>query len=157
MIIVADSNGDSVENMHSADHDPPGRTRDRVPVLFNPLCRREGIRDLAARPQLPTLRVAVGLAIPTIEAWLLSPRQPGMTEANWRTARQERPPREPYSRKQLKKLAYGKEIPTIAAETRIMTELMTDAAKNLKHLETAFPGGFAPLKSALESWKTPTP
>jgi len=148
LVVIADSNGHS---LHGPEHEEAPKS--------DADCRFCAIREVAqcelarlkARPVLPPLRVAVGLAVPALEAWLLSQRRTGLTEAMVKVARQER--RELHSRAQLKELLYGTSRPTLELETAKMVEHMREIVRDLQRLRTAFPGGFGPLYDEIMTWK----
>jgi hypothetical protein len=148
LVVIADSNGHAI---HESTHDAPGKS--------NPDCRLCALRQVAqrelsrlkTRPSLPPLRVAIGLPVPALEAWLLSHRHGGLTEAMIKAARLQH--REDYPRVRLKELLYGTARPTLQLEIEKMLEAMNEIIGDLPRLRTAFPGGFGPLFDEIVSWK----
>ncbi|MEX2213124.1 MAG: hypothetical protein WD768_03285 [Phycisphaeraceae bacterium] len=105
---------------------------------------------LSPRPHAPPLRVAMGVAAPAIEAWLLSATDPRITEAAWiQGARENRPP---YTRVSLKERMYGTRAPSLTLETQRMVEAARRV--NIANLEDRFPHGFGPLARAVRAWET---
>ena len=149
LVVVLDSNS---ETIHSESPNPSRRC--------DPDCRLCELRAIAAkersrltlRPERSPIRCAFGLAVPAIEAWLLSFRKSGMTEVNWITARKEKRP-DPFSREQLKRLAYGTTRISLESESAKMKEYMTEIVTDLERFRTAFPGGFGPLYDEVRIWK----
>ena len=148
LVLVIDSNGKA---MHSPDHDAPGKQDPDCRFCAASAAAKNALASLPPRSGLPNLRVAIGLAVPTMEAWLLSRREAGMTEANWRMARKEK--REPFTRIQLKEMLYGTKSPGIELETEKMCVHMKEIVADLERFRTAFPDGFGPLHDEIRSWK----
>jgi hypothetical protein len=121
------------------------------------MCR---LRQVIAQEQerlTPTgrlpVRVAVGLAVPCLEAWLRCGHDRGVTEAAWRVALREN--KFPYDSRRLKQAVYGTDRPSIHLETQHMVEEAQRLASRLSELETWFPGGFKPFADAVRSWVPP--
>ena len=95
----------------------------------------------------PSLRFAIGLAVPAIEAWLQCDQNAHVSETTWNQVLKRRSNR--YSKQSLKVDLYGTDRPTLNHETQIMVQRATKLASNLALLETRFPGGFLPLANAL--------
>ncbi len=105
-----------------------------------------GLRPAAGRA---TLRVAVGLAVPTIEGWLLCGRHPHASEAafvqeHWQL-------RHRHLRLRLKREVYGTEAPDLQTQTRIACEEAGRLAARLDLLRRDFPFGFGALESDLRA------
>jgi hypothetical protein len=137
---------------HHADHDRPEGD--------NPDCRMCQLRQVIVRERgrlKPTgrtpVKVAVGLAVPCIEAWFQCGRDPTVTEAAWLVALREN--KFPYDGKRLKQAVYGTDRPSIHLETRRMVEEAQRLASGLFELEKWFPGGFKPFADAVRSWAPP--
>ena len=92
--------------------------------------------------------VAVGLAVPAIEAWYLCGVDHHVTEATWINARlQGVSP--PYSRLSLKEAVYGStRNPTISKAEEAATRL----CGTLPLLEQDFPVGFGMFASEVRGW-----
>jgi hypothetical protein len=118
------------------------------------LCQLRKIRsDLllqSKRRNRPALKTAIGLAIPSIEAWLRSATHAGVNEAAWLNGVAEK--RLPYSTRQLKIDLYGTDRPSLALETERMRESATQLARNIAALERNFPNGFGAFARELRSW-----
>lgn len=105
---------------------------------------------LGDRPQGSLLRIAVGCAVPAIEAWYLSGLDPHVTEAAWIQALQDG--KKPYTRRSLKTKVYG----TLPAPTDVLLERAVEAAQRLREdwsrLEQDFPAGFGSMAAEIRSW-----
>jgi hypothetical protein len=149
LVLVLDSNGS-----------PPHRPEHEAPQGRDPKCRLCNLRNIIddvfakvrPRPLLPTLKVAVGLAVPAIEAWLLCGDDPHVTEAAWINGLKERRGRMPYTEGDLKRRLYGTTHPSLAIATEKMQAAATRLCQNLAHLESLFPHGFGALLKNLRSW-----
>ena len=146
-VFVVDSNGDPP---HLPAHESAPEPRCR-------LCRLRGIAaetmaKVRPRAHMEPLKIALGLAVPAIEAWLLCGLDPHVSEAAWITGLKEPPGRMPYSKGGLKRQLYGSSY----ASLPVMTEAMKTAAERLAHdlttLERLFPAGFGALANALRNW-----
>jgi hypothetical protein len=94
---------------------------------------------------------AIGLAIPSIEAWLLCGTDPHCVEAHF--------VRELVSRKsllhlrrKLKQQLYGTITPPLRLEIEIASQEARRHAADLSQLETHFPRGFMPFAQQVRSW-----
>ena len=104
-VVVADSDDSPV---HHARHEKPEEAEKN--------CRLCKLRDAVVQTQRKlspvsgrqTIRTAVGLAVPAIEAWYLCGRDPQVSEAAWQRGIQSRPGS--FARKQLKQAVYGSEF-----------------------------------------------
>jgi len=151
LVVVLDSNGTPVHK----------EIRGNNEGVCDPDCRLCSLRSIARRelahltklPHRKPLRFAVGLAVPAIEAWLLSTREHGINEIAWQMAKSEKPPRMAYTKRTLKVKTYGNDPIPIELETQKMLEHMRDVVSDLNRLATYFPGGFTPLFDEIRSWK----
>jgi hypothetical protein len=137
---------------HHADHDRPEGA--------NPDCRMCQLRQVIVREQgrlKPTgrtpVKVAVGLAVPCIEAWFRCGHDRTVTEAAWLVALRDH--QFPYDGRRLKQAVYGTDRPSIHRETQRMVEEAQRLANKLIELEKWFPGGFKPFADAVRSWIPP--
>ena len=109
------------------------------------------LRRLHNRPVGAALQIAVGLAIPAIEAWFLCGVDHQVSEASWINARRQNTI--PYSRPDLKRRLYGTDRPSLDQETAAMVrEANRLAAGQIQLLEQNFPLGFGLLATELRSW-----
>jgi hypothetical protein len=146
LVLVVDSD---LSLVHLPAHDeasPPESCR---------LCQlrrvvREAFVKLRPVPNRVPLRVAVGLAMPSLEAWLRCGHDAGATEAAWIVALQSR--KVPYDVRRLKAAVYGTHRPDLPLETRRMAEEAARLAGDLVALETWFPNGFGPFAGEVRAW-----
>jgi len=75
------------------------------------------------------LRVAVGIAVPCIEAWWLAHENSAISEHTWFNRHTH--PGAPYNKLDLKRQLYGTTVPSIDLETRKMIEAAEIAARNV--------------------------
>jgi len=118
-------------------------------------CRFCELRDLCAsvlgqlrpRPHQAAIRVAVGVAVPAIEARLLCATQSHISETTWRQVLAAQSAR--YTARSLKIELYGSHVPGLTHETKMMIQRATELSSNLDLLSQRFPDGFGPLMQAL--------
>ena len=149
LIVVVDC--DDTE-LHSAAHD--------VDEAVGKDCRYCQIRMIVtrARSQLKSvvtksiLKVAIGLAVPSIEAWYLVGKDHEVGEAAWSVGCAARRP--PFTRSRLKELVYGTVRPSIEHETECAERESRRIVANMEAIQTAFPIGFGLMAQEIRSWKT---
>jgi hypothetical protein len=149
LVMIVDSNG---KPPHSKEHEPPN-----VPEPECRLCQLRRIADefrqhVSPRLTLPPLKIALGLAVPAIEAWLLCGVDSHVTEAAWINGLQQRRGPMPYTKSELKVKLYGTSHPSLDVETEAMKKAASRLAADYSSLERFFPGGFGPLRDSLKSW-----
>ena len=81
-----------------------------LPNLAKSPAHKGALKETGRQP----LRIAVGLAIPCIEAWYRCGIDATVTEANWLVALRER--QFPYDNSRLKALVYGSDRVSLATE-----------------------------------------
>jgi hypothetical protein len=146
LVVVADSD-DSPVHQRSQDQaggEEPGCRLCQLRNVFN----ETKLNPVAGRA---TLKSAVGLAVPSIEAWYLCGVDPHVSEATWARKLQQSE-RITYARNTLKKSIYGTERPTIDIMTRHAIAAATRLACDLSEIERLFPGGFGSFVSDVRNW-----
>ena len=149
LVLIVDSNGT-----------PPHLSSHESERAADPKCRlcqlralaEEVMRKVRPRSGQGALKIAIGLAVPAIEAWLLCGVDSHVTEAAWLNALQDRQGNMPYSKGGLKRQLYGTSHPSLTLETERMTEAATRLAQDLSSLERLFPSGFGALLKSLRAW-----
>ena len=145
LVVVVDSD-DSV--VHTEAHDAPD--------YYHPMCRMCQLRAIfrQATKKLPpahgrdrVLR-GIGIAVPAVEAWYLCGLEDSVTEAAWVAGQGTQ---SPYTRRDLKRRAYGTERPSLYHETEVALREARRHAHDLRRLENDFPG-FAALSADLRTW-----
>jgi len=147
LVVVADSDDSPV---HDPSHDVSGgsapgcrfcQLRAEASAVFAKLTPVS-----ARRP----LKLAIGLAVPAIEAWLLAGSDVHVTEPTW--TRSLATKTRAYTRRELKRRVYGAEPVSLAVETERMRERAARLASDLSPLATHFPIGFGALADAVRRW-----
>lgn len=152
LVIVVD--GDTTQ-LHDSTHDSPETdTQDcRLCEVRRIITKaRKQIRVVPGRPEL---KVAVGLTVPTIEAWYLVGKNHQVGEAAWRVGLTSHQP--PFNSAQLKQLVYGTDRPSLEVETQRAQEEARRIIRDLKTIETAFPDGFGTMARKIRSWGSTPP
>jgi len=119
------------------------------------LCRLRRIvatefTSLSAVSTKTRLKVALGLAVPQIEAWYRCGLDPHVSEDEW--IRKLEGERLTYDRKSLKKSAYGSDRVSMATQTKLAALAATRLATDLDRLARQFPNGFGSLIRDLRAW-----
>ena len=148
LVVVVDSNGTVV---HRADHEDPG-----PPDPICRLCRLNGVvaqtrKELTSVPGRNRLKIAVGVAVPAIEAWYLCGRDRRVGEDVWRSGLLSGAT--PYSTAELKKAVYGTSRPSLAMETEHAAAESLRVAQSIADLERLFPNGFGSLAREIRGWR----
>jgi hypothetical protein len=146
-VLIVDSNSSPP---HLSEHD---RSEGRDPKCR--LCQLRAIADavlqqIRPRQNLPPLKIALGVAVPAIEAWLLCGVDPHVTEAAWINGLKEGRP--PFLKESLKHALYGTSHPSLAAEIEAMSKAAKRLASDLTTIERLFPQGFGALLHDLRGW-----
>jgi hypothetical protein len=97
------------------------------------------------------LRVAIGVASPAIEAWLLCRRHLEISEAAWEQGLRNK--QEPYSKLELKRRLYGVEFASLQLMTEKMMESARELTSDLVRVERKFPKGFGTMAEQLRDWR----
>jgi hypothetical protein len=144
LLVVVDSDTSPV---HLPEHDEPDMAVEKCRLCQLRKAVARGFGRLKARPGRSVLRVALGLAVPCIEAWLRCGLDPQATEAAWLQRPQSKKSQADVWR--LKREVYGSERPGLELETARMVEEARRLAQDLSLLETRFRNGFGCLLQAL--------
>ncbi|HMG73523.1 MAG TPA: hypothetical protein VK582_08480 [Pyrinomonadaceae bacterium] len=119
------------------------------------LCRlRETVQVELSRlrplPNRTDLKMALGLAVPAIEAWYRAGLDPHVNEVAWN--RKLLGEDVSYDRRSLKKDTYGSYQPSLGTETTAAVAAAQRLTENLELLEQLFPNGFGSLICDLRAW-----
>lgn len=149
LVVTVDSDESPV---HQRAHEQAGR-----PDASCRLCELRRVvatvqAELRARQGRGPLKVAVGLAVPAVEAWYLARRDPHVTESAWIQALQARTL--PYTKNELKRKVYGTDHPSLALEEECAVGLARQLVEtnSLPLLERLFPNGFGTLAADVRGW-----
>jgi hypothetical protein len=149
LVVVVDSNHSLV---HQQTHEQPGGVERECRLCL----LRERVTDvqgrLSVRPERLAIKIAIGLAVPAIEAWYRCGRDPQVTEGAWMRGLQSG--RFSYSKNSLKKDVYSTERPLQVLKTRRATEEARRLVQDLHQLEASFPNGFGSLMNVVRNWET---
>jgi hypothetical protein len=149
VVLVIDSD---FEPVHLPAHDDPdGEDKDcRLCDLRRAAVHvQSGLRPV---PNRYPLKVAIGMAVPAIEAWYLFGKDRHVSEAAWITGLQTR--KFPYTKQELKRSVYGTDRPSLELETACAIKESERVSNSLDGFEAFFPNGFGPLARAVRSWRT---
>jgi hypothetical protein len=102
LVVVVDCNGTEA---HSATHDKPDNSADDCRLCQARKIAAKARGRLSKRPAGPALKIAIGLAVPAIEAWYLFGKDHAVGEAAWHVALTDRRDhvKKKHYRQQLKK------------------------------------------------------
>jgi hypothetical protein len=140
LVVAADGNRTSLQ-----ESSPKNRLRALQAMVD------KTVASLGRVPGRPRLRVAIGVASPALEAWLLCHRVQEISEAAWEKGLRDQT--EPYSKLELKKHLYGSDRPTLPLETEKMVEAARELCGRISLLEQRFPIGFGTLARQLREWR----
>jgi hypothetical protein len=146
-VLIVDANGSPP---HLPAHDQPNARDPKCRLCQLRRIVQEVQQQVRPRQHQATLKIALGLAVPAIEAWLLCGVDPHVTEAAWINGLKEG--RMPYTKGSLKNQLYGTSHPSLAIETEAMKAAAARIAVNLSLVENLFPGGFGSLQKDLRGW-----
>jgi hypothetical protein len=136
LVVVVDSDYDSITGVNGRNC--LKELRDNVGAA---------LRTLKPIHANPPLRVAVGIAVPAIEAWLLCKDCFDVTEAAWENGLVTG--KHPYTKPELKRRLYGTDKPQRMENMIAMTSRV---AADVRTLEQRFPKGFGSLANDLRNW-----
>jgi hypothetical protein len=109
-------------------------------------------KSLKPIPARPMLKVAIGIAVPAIEAWYRCGVDLDARESNWQADELRQ---RSYSIKvDLKKRAYGT-ARTFEQQRKIAASEARRLSEDLETLESRFPMGFGMLAKSIRDWKQP--
>lgn len=147
LVVVADSDDSPI---HRSTHEQVGGGDERCRLCrLRAVCSKERAR-LSSVSGRVDLKIAVGLAVPAIEAWYLCGIDPQVNEATW--TRKLQSERITYARNTLKRKAYGTERPAVSLATTRAIEHATRLITDLSTLEQLFPVGFGSFAKDVRSW-----
>jgi hypothetical protein len=147
LVVVVDSDHSPV---HLPAHNLPGGAALKCRLCELRTVVNETLRKLRPVQNRTLLRIGVGQAVPSLEAWLRCGHDPHVTEAAWLVALRDQ--QFPYDVRNLKTAVYGTHRPHLAMETECVVREATRLAEDLSALETWFPNGFGALADAIRSW-----
>jgi len=149
LVVVVDSDFSPV---HHPQHDESDAAEKKCRVCQLRAKANEIQRTLRPRQGRAPIKLAVGLAVPAIEAWYLAGHDQHVTETAWILGLQSR--KFPYTKNDLKQKVYGTTKPPLPLETERAVEEAERLVQgdNLTLLEQLFPGGFGALARDVRNW-----
>lgn len=147
LILVVDCDDTT---LHEITHDPHGSDEEscRFCKIHKIIARAK--KQLKPRQGRPELKVAIGLTVPSIEAWYLVGKEHQIGEAAWKVGLAEG--RLPFTRPQLKKMVYGTDRPSLELETECAVKEARRIIENITAIEQHFPIGFGLMAKEIRSW-----
>jgi len=146
LVVVADSNHTPTHQSHHLPDDADNKCRfcelQRIASRTIQSLRPAGNRQL--------IQIAIGLAIPSLEAWLRCGRDPDVTEAKWNEGLDRR--HDPYSKNDLKYRVYGTDRPNLEHLKHRGVEEAKRLITDLATLENRFPAGFGTFATQIRGW-----
>ncbi len=148
IIAIADSDDSDIH--HPAHDQSPGDHRNCRFCLLSEAIRVARSTSRPRADRVPLLS-AIGLAIPSLEAWLLCGTDLHCVEARFIRELQNGKSLAPL-RRELKLRLYGTISPPLRLEIEIATREARRLAGNIQILETHFPQGFLPFVQQIRAW-----
>ncbi len=148
LVVVADSNSTPIDpgrEREGMETDEPSRLVQLQQAVRGACGKLLPVED---RPQL---KIAIGLAVPAIEAWLVCGAQPNVSENAWVQGMRGGIP--PYTKNELKHMAYGSDRPGGRRQRDRAVEHARRVVGIIDRLRRQFPVGFGALADDLESWR----
>lgn len=145
LVVVYDSDDTPV---HQKEHLEEENDRCRFCYLQKTISNT--VKNLGERPNKIPLKIAFGIAVPTIEAWYLCGTKLDVGEKSWKDKLAGETVR--YDRTSLKRKIYG-ERPFKKKRIEIAVSEATRISQNLELLEEKFPEGFGNLIREIKSWR----
>lgn len=142
LIVVVDSDNTPVD---------PQDADGRVQRIQNGIAQVQA--NLTSMPDFDPIKTAVGVAAPSLEAWLLFGIDNQCTETSW-IVRMNEGQLSATEIRRLKEKLYGTDRPDLVLETERMVGRSTDLIREdrLEALAQAFPYGFGQLLNDLRGW-----
>ena len=148
LVISSDSDDFPV---HIAQHDVKENEDCRLCFLRKSV--KNSLAELQTVEGKEMLKIAIGVPVPAIEAWLLFGRNPQVSENTW--IRKQNGEKIKYDRPKLKTELYGSDLISAEKKIEISLEAIRRIAENelFDDLENAFSQGFGSLANEIRGWK----
>lgn len=145
--VVVDSDNSSVHDAtHNLEHDLVASCR----LCLLRSCILRTVSMLSAVPNRASLKTAVGVAVPAIEAWYRCGLDGHVNEARWIGHLSGE--KINFDKQSLKVDVYGSNQPSLEVETTAAVLAATRLASNLDQLQKLFPNGFSCFVSDIRGW-----
>ena len=151
LIIVRDSDDTPV---HKKEHDELNN-KESENCRYCELRKevKSALGNLTPTQGKENFKVAIGVAVPAIEAWLLCGVNPRVSEATWINRQKNKDFSTYNDRKHLKAELYGSDIASSETMIKCGMESASRLAENVEQLEILFPEGFGNMANEIRSWK----
>ena len=147
LVVVVDSDRTPV---HKPEHEQAGGADESCRLCKIRQTVDSALAQLQPVPGRPQIKIAVGIAVPAVEAWYRCGLDPHVTEAAW--VERLSSGHSPYTTRSLKEDVYGTSRPSLDLETRRATEEAQRLTHDLQLLKQCFPTGFGALAREVRSW-----
>ena len=136
--------------LHQPTHEVPGRE-----VAKCRLCQLRRVATQTQQQLRPVsgripVQVAIGIAVPAIEAWYRCGLEPHINEITY--LQNPQTVTDFHTRNHLKRYVYGTERPSLPLETQQAVAAAQRLVQSLSDLERLFPNGFGALARDVRSW-----
>jgi hypothetical protein len=149
LVVVIDSDD---ADLHEPAHDKPDGEAERCRLCEARKVIARARKHLKPRQGISPLKIAIGLAVPAIEAWYLVGKEHQVGEAAWRVGRAAG--KLPFTRAKLKEMVYGTTRPSLEHETECaVREAQRIVIAGIQALETSFPIGIGVMAQEIRSWR----
>lgn len=111
---------------------------------------RASLATVSPVPNRVTIKTAVGVAVPAIEAWYRCGLDTHVNEARWSGSLTGE--RINFTKRSLKVDVYGSDQPGLQAETTAAIEAARRLVHNIEQLHQLFPSGFGCLLADVRGW-----
>jgi hypothetical protein len=149
LVVVVDADNSPI---HTSAHDQPGAAEDDCRLCKIRKIIERARKQLKPRSGRGALKVAIGLAVPAIEAWYLAGVTHEVGELPYAVSVEAGGKR--FSRSQLKEMVYKTVIPSLELETECAVREARRIAANIETIEGAFPVGFGLMAKEIRSWRS---
>lgn len=158
LVVVVDSDSSPIHLMRDPAQHHLHKSKRQQRADASKHCRSCQLREAVEQEQdqlqpvtgRGSIKIAVGIAIPTIEAWYRCGLDSHVTETAWIQGLESGT--SPYTSKSLKQAVYGTDRPSLELETKRATEEAGRLVHDLDTLERFFPNGFGALARDVRSW-----
>ncbi|HKG47540.1 MAG TPA: hypothetical protein VKB02_12475 [Pyrinomonadaceae bacterium] len=145
--VVVDSDSSPVHLLEQP-RDQECHSECRICLLRNTL--RTSLSRVSSVPNRATIKTAVGLAVPAIEAWYRCGLDAHVNEARWSGSLAGE--KIHFTKRSLKVDVYGSDQPSLRAETTTAVEAAHRLVHNIEQLGQLFPSGFGCLMADVRGW-----
>jgi hypothetical protein len=137
--------------MHDEPHAAAGGADDRCRLCQLRAITQKALSELKPRFGKPAIKVAIGLAVPAIEAWYRVGGNHQVGEAAWIAGCNSN--NRPFTVDHLKKEVYGTERPSLELETACAVTEARRIIADIAAIESRFPIGFGLMAEQIRAWR----